>query len=59
MTIINSLQANTLETNLHFSLSGNQDKVTLVPTSNTVLFASASDQSKIEAFSKPITFENN
>ena len=59
VTIKNSLQSNTLETNLHFSLSENQDKVTLAPTSNTVLFASASDQSKIEAFSKPITFENN
>ena len=32
---------NTLETNLHFSLSENQDKVTLAPTSNTVLFAFA------------------
>ena len=57
VTIKNSLQSNTLETNLHFSLSGNQDKVTLAPTSNTVLFAFASDQSKIGAFSKPITFE--
>ena len=55
----NFTPTNTLETNLHFSLSENQDKVTLAPTSNTVLFAFASNQSKIGAYSKPITFENN
>ena len=42
-----------------FTLSEYQDKVTLVPTSKTVLFAFPCNQSKIGAYSKPITFEIN